>query len=154
VKYLIDLIERSERARGRDPWLNRDIEVALGRGRNCDNEMRQRDAYAMPLHRDDYYVAPAYTTSFDAALTLLPRDMMVSLHPFEKDGERRWNVGLVRLEDDDPPQGWQGYGAAPALALCAAALRSRRRDALHEGRGDEQPFAEWGVLLGERTVQK
>lgn len=132
MDYLIDLIARCEQAQGRDPWLNRDIEVAIGRGRNCDNPTRQKDTYAMPLHRDDYYIPPNYTTSFDTAITLLPRDMAINLLPYvDKDRGRRWQVGLVRLEDEDPPQGWQGYGASPALALCAAALRSRRRDALH-----------------------
>jgi hypothetical protein len=128
---LRELIYRAEIARGRDPWLNRDIEVALGRGRDCDNSTRQKDAYAMPLHRIDYYVPPEYTRSFDAALTLLPRDMHINLHPFadsNRDGKRRWCVGLVRLEEDDPPQGWQGYGDNPALALVAAALRAHNRD--------------------------
>jgi hypothetical protein len=116
---LRELICRAEMANGRDPWLNRDIEVALGRGRDCDASLRQKDAYAMPLHRNDYYVPPEYTRSFDAALTLLPRDMHINLHPFvdTERGKRRWCVGLVRLKDDDP-----------ALALVAAALRSHNRD--------------------------
>lgn len=142
MSELNELIERCKQAQGRDPWLNRDIEVALGRGRDCDDTTRQKDAYAMPLHRDDYYVPPEYTRSFDAALQLMPCPMHINLKPIDPPDwgpHIKWVVDLVRLDECDPIQGWLGFGANPALALTGAFLLSirakRRRDAKATGAG-------------------
>ena len=129
---LRDLVDRCGTSRGRDPWLNRDIEVAVGRGRDCDDSVRQKDAYAMPLHRSDYYVPPNYSTSLDAAyslMKLLPKPVAVYLRPITEPPAEGlefypWNVALTRLEDEDRPQGWNGWAHTPALALCQALLRA------------------------------
>lgn len=130
---LVALAHKADQATGRDPWLNRDIEVAVGRGRDCDDSTRQKDAYAMPLNRHDYYVAPSYSTSLDAALSLmdlLSAPARVLLTPLiDNPHGHLWNVGLLRIEDGDPAMGWQGWGSSPAAALCGALLRALARQA-------------------------
>lgn len=86
------------------------------------------------LERDYYSIEgsarelPHYTTSIDAAMTLVPDNCGFVLHsPVGK----RPSVALHFGDEDFPApktvDGWGDYssGATPALAVCAAALKAR-----------------------------
>jgi hypothetical protein len=71
---------------------------------------------------------PAYTTSLDAAVSLVPENWALSL------GEMRGLPERIRrrgwLNDHNTPDGkatrWrEGNSSSPSLAICAAALRAR-----------------------------
>lgn len=62
--------------------------------------------------------SPAYTTSLDAALTLVPEGSDWTLH--------RVNDGLTIWADVGPIK--EAWGNTPALALCIAALRARAQE--------------------------
>jgi hypothetical protein len=61
----------------------------------------------------------SYTTSLDATVTLVPSDMEWAMQVRPGDAIM---ASVWPTEDDD---GIHAYGATPALALCAAALRAR-----------------------------
>lgn len=66
----------------------------------------------------DYWDAPHYTTSVDAALTLVPEGFDWTLG--------HTNGGLtIHAEVGGRGDEYMRFGATPALALCAAALRAR-----------------------------
>jgi hypothetical protein len=105
-KSLLTLAERCERAAGPDREL--DVDIA-----------EQVSLWTQQL------TAPDFTTSLDAAMTLVPEGL-------------EWGAGTYGNPDTEGPWAWCatqqqsaecefGYsrGATPALALCAAALRAR-----------------------------
>ena len=67
-----------------------------------------------------FLLAPSYTYSVDAALTLVPDGYVVNLGNDEPIWAQVWI-------DNDPTS--RGGGTTMALALCAAALRARSRHA-------------------------
>lgn len=101
------LIAELERAEGGSPRLNAEIEWAL-----------------TGLQPPDRHKVRPYTTSLDAALSLVPEGCS-------------WTVDVVQASDgpnsqaviggrgQDKPSGL-GIGPTPALALCIAALRARQ----------------------------
>ncbi len=83
------------------------------------------------VHRD----VPDFTTSLDAALTLVPEGAGVCLVIEEWTGQARVMVGPNAFNPGG--RGWAGYEvkngepvniATPALALCIAALKARQTD--------------------------
>lgn len=74
---------------------------------------------------------PAYTTSIDAAMSLVPEGWSMSLG--EKRGlpaHIRWNVWLHdhNTENGIAERSIEASAATPSLALCAAALRAKASD--------------------------
>lgn len=125
-----DLIERIEAASGPDREIDCAIGVAIGRFftlppkweggpvgygyRGADGEERH------PGHGGDQLV-PRYTESVDAALTLVPEGRSWELTQVVSEGISIafiWNMF-------EAGEGDSAEAATPALALCAAALKSR-----------------------------
>lgn len=62
---------------------------------------------------------PRYTGSIDAAMTLVPDDLVWHI----SGGYRRGGYVSIESRDDRVPE-FKGRAATPALALCAAALKA------------------------------
>lgn len=116
------LAVRCEQATGPDRALDKDIREALG-------QPVMDEHGTMVEWRPDFYAAPAYTASLDAAMTLVPEGADAAGERFKVEG---WNEQTVH-----PPHvkasAWvagakRAYAATPALALCAAALRAQAND--------------------------
>lgn len=108
-----DLIERLEKAMGPDRELDGAIFCAcVPRMAECWPHWSKQERLNMP---------PRYTSSIDAALTLVPTI----------DGERLdWLVGFdddVAIADVSRPHDERKFqpGSMPAIALCIAALKAR-----------------------------
>lgn len=116
---LMDLAERCEKADGADWNLSADIARAMGwaEGEHAWHSLDWRSRQSGPPH---------YTNSLDAALSLVPEGWRWSLDHTQKPPYR--DCGMATLYA--PGDGWtpadvsEIYGATPALALCAAALRA------------------------------
>ena len=119
---MTDLADRIEALEG----LDREVDAAI------------HDSLAKPKHRkhpylvgtfiDDsqsgaVYSCPAYTSSINAAMTLVPEGCGFSVHnPSRPDPDNRPSATVWgRLTGTH-----FGEGQTPALALCAAALRARK----------------------------
>ena len=109
--HLRELIEQLESAESG----SRELDAAIQRAMGPD----------FPLHFSGVGVCNAFTTSLDAALTLVPEGWSWSL------GEMR-GIGKFRgwLNDHNTPDGLavrhiDADATTPALALCIAALRAR-----------------------------
>jgi hypothetical protein len=114
------LIERLEKASGDSRELDRDIAIAAGWERkvvsqNEDDYWRKGEFFSWS--REDSEHPPYFTSSIDAALTLVPQNTP-------------WNVGSILL----PGATWRavvgrnqryiGKHKRDAIALCIAALRA------------------------------
>jgi hypothetical protein len=75
-----------------------------------------------------------YTSSLDAALTLVPEGWQSYTADFSIEGRARWSLQGTRTQwrtnddgDKEPGDDWyaMGIGSTPALAICIAALRAR-----------------------------
>jgi magnesium-transporting ATPase (P-type) len=66
--------------------------------------------------------APAYTSSVDAALSLVPEGLMVSMTIGSGQAVANVKTGSIL---NPKTREWSGYAATPALALCIASLRAR-----------------------------
>jgi hypothetical protein len=113
-----DLIARLEAATEG----SRELDIAVGRaaGEEVDLERDQHGRPLFRLARDAWGILPHYTTSLDAALTLVPEG---HLHWYVG----RWPIGYraeICRHHQTPPH-IPMIGATPALALCIAALRAR-----------------------------
>lgn len=73
-----------------------------------------------PVHESMF--APAYTTSVDSALTLVPEGASKGLS--QMDGRGRWNA-TVTVGSGPFAHFHNGWANSAALALCIAALRAR-----------------------------
>lgn len=98
-------------------------------GANFELEQRIGEAIGL-LGIGEGKVAPAYTTSLDAALMLVPPGWFIGKLSENSDRSR----AFVSLHGKVTPIA-DGAGTTPALALCAAALRAQA-SALREP-GDE-----------------
>jgi hypothetical protein len=130
---LLDLAARCEAAGKPSKALNREIALAVGWVRQTPSEARRsnpawfhpddcRDGHVLmdSLHGTTMWREPLdYTASLDAAMTLVPDGWHFSLHANGGDLSRAAVYGFAPKPDD-----WC-YGATPAVALCAAALRAR-----------------------------
>lgn len=106
-----DLIERIEAASGPDRALDHEIYEYLG-------SPVVRMVSATTYGTDLVNWAPFYTASVDAALTLVPEGHFWALNMAGDES------GFDAMCQADGPVTWT-RAATPALALCAAALKSR-----------------------------
>lgn len=96
--------------------------------------------YSAPDRGDPFGGAPFYTTSLDAALTLVPQGWpWCVLHPAYKHEGQIGGTGMAAFKYMDGAAyggirnpimshmsyDYEGYGPTPAIALCIAALRAR-----------------------------
>lgn len=113
-----DLIERIEAASGPDRELDAEIAREIGR-------IPPHAGYAamddVAWDRGLGYSVPAYTTSIDAALTLVPEGWTI----FHFGGPFNDSPSHATVAGGQPIAFCEGDGATPALAICAAALKSR-----------------------------
>lgn len=119
------LIERIEAAEAGSRELDVEIaEIALGRiveSLSPENSP-VRILSVMPLTRSGAFELPHYTTSIDAALTLVPEGWRSRARLFR--GKNRWDLEKAA----DQRNRTFGRGTTPALAICAAALRAKEND--------------------------
>ena len=121
------LVERIEAATGPDREL--DVEIALSLGIVTEREGNtfygHRDYGTMVLEHDYYDYAggppelPHYTTSIDAAMTLVPEGWMRIFGDDPDSGKAV--AGLYKGSEGDA----KSIAETIPLALCAAALRAR-----------------------------
>jgi hypothetical protein len=114
---LVELAERCEAATGPDRLFDAEIYVAL------DGERENVDALAINGQVGSW--VPEFTASLDAAMQLVPEGWDSSLHA---------NVGeqsRARVYSSAGDSRWS-YASTPALALCAAALRSLSTPSMKE----------------------
>ena len=125
-----DLIERLEKATGSDRKLDAQIECAV-MGGSCiiHPDARISDGYV--LCGPQAYFAKPYTSSIDAALTLVPPtdwEWLVRNHNGKRDGEGngkgKSHFANVLTFDPEGPM-FSAYASGPAIALCIAALKAR-----------------------------
>lgn len=105
---ILELAERCEQATGEDAYLDLDIHKALN------------------LDMAEYFTlsdAPNYCGSIDAAMTLVPEGAYGGI-VFGVDDDGKARAGAF-VGSDPALQADEREAATPALALCAAALRSR-----------------------------
>lgn len=130
--HLKELIGRLERCAGPDRELDKQIWIAVTPGATRKKTIikaahGQWPDYELDETRDATYkfiVVPEFTSSLDAAISLVPRPMC-------------WNGGEVN-EDDQPwacitdSEGadYAATAATPILALCIAALKARSLPAI------------------------
>lgn len=116
-----ELIEALERATGPSNVLNARIHMLVGERDQSYYNFRGIQPKGQPDEKSwRIYCkcrAPKYTASIDDALTLVPDGRLWSLGAIA-------NVsGFVAILDND---GRSHRGAAPAIALCIAALKARK----------------------------
>ena len=111
------------------------IEAASKGSRALDWEIHVHDGID---GKGMYGPHPRYSFSIDAALTLVPEGWMFGFEragsydgspkdeawcwPYESNFDPDWQSGQQGYRD--APDGARGFAATPALALCAAALKS------------------------------
>jgi hypothetical protein len=127
---LLRLAERCEAATGPDREINRMIFATVKPDEFADP--KEAAQYASPDYRgnnaDWYYLStlglPRYTTSLDAAMSLVPEGWRPIINMASEEGAAL--ADLWALPESSPkPTRKHAKAATPALALCAAALRSR-----------------------------
>lgn len=117
-----DLIKKLESAECGSRELDRQITETAFDDEVCDGPADN----PVCRHKDDvvWYNVPHYTTSLDAALTLVPEGMMIadfSQAPIDRAGP--WRCGIY--DDEGIVAATAGRATGP-LALCIAALKARQ----------------------------
>lgn len=118
-----DLIERLEAATEPSRELDKDI-VCVKDGRNPADYR---------IDAQFYFALPRYTSSIDAALTLVPGGMDWDVGYLNVNGEKPVAHVMRQIKHSDPEYDGDGAhyisfaskGATPAIALCIAALKAR-----------------------------
>ena len=118
---IAELIERLEKATGPDRKLDDDI--AISHGWTFEKMKRDARPYWREPGQTEWFARsrsgpPAYTSSIDAALTLVPEGMDWSISSYG---------GTFIHPGNDAPV-IRGEGRTPVLTLCVAALRARIDD--------------------------
>lgn len=113
---LIKLAERVEAATGPDREL--DAEICRAAGWEVVRDRHDGKDYYEPVAGYSWQPVPAYTSSLDAAMQLVPEDRP----KWAVTGRNSATVGMNGGEVGHIE--WV-FAATPALALCAAALRAR-----------------------------
>jgi hypothetical protein len=121
-----EIIERLEKASGPDRELDAAIAIEIG-AYPTDWQAR------LPGYSLEYFMAWSgfadnYTSSIDAALTLVAADAVWSIgRRIKVDGYVAIIDGLWGRPQPMTPRSYHSHlGATPALALCIAALRARK----------------------------
>lgn len=142
---LLELADRVEKATGPDRGLDALITIALNPTRETivghkPGRFPREAIYGpitefIPMAEENgadaasYLNAPAFTSSLDAAMTLVPEDLAWKLHVTTQES-------LAHILPDNEhyrgPALAFGVGCTPALALTAAALRTRAAVAASE----------------------
>lgn len=120
---MTDLIARIESADG--PSRELDAEIARSIGWGCvvrDPEAQNKYVCWRKKYRSgEWIMLPRYTSSIDAALTLVPEGWHMSVNATV--GALLQGSAAVRDRDGGPS--FTSAAATPALALAAAALKAR-----------------------------
>lgn len=133
-RELVALAQRVEQATGpdRELWdLDRAIKAAL--------LGREYISYEDDLAKRQAATPPRYTTSLDAAMTLVPEGSIWEVghkvnYPAAPREPDRANYAFVNVGLPGKVKSFTGKSVAtPALALCAAALRSKATTPTSEG---------------------
>lgn len=114
---LLELVARVEQASGPDRELDCAIKEAIGDAWDYAADWGPRD--------NCHPVAKAYTASIDAAIKLVPEGRKLRQMSFSAPcaDDRKWHLNLHAGREGEYT--FVGRGAAPALALCAAALKAQ-----------------------------
>lgn len=130
---LLKLAERCEQATGANRTLEQDIHDAIF----------GRDYTENAFQTDGSRIRP-FTASLDAAMTLVSEGWRVRTAIESQQGP--WSFSLAEHDGERDKHGvWadqHGLAATPALALCAAALRSRA--AITKATGGQFPVSDSG----------
>lgn len=121
-----DLIERLESAAGPSIELDEEIRIAVGA-----ESINHYPGEGM-VTTEECYGPPEYTSSVDAALTLVPEGHVVGLRSY---GDGAWRGSVRRLEDTSGNWFLGGEVEIPALSICIAALKARAALTGEERRG-------------------
>ncbi len=118
------LIRDLERETEGSRELDHDILAAVG----CPTDWREDDDVQEYTFRTGFDWPPHYTTSLDSALTLVPEGWGWLVEVWQR--EESWAQIVRRPKGSTKPSGvFEGAEAkSPALALCIAALKARRRE--------------------------
>lgn len=108
-----ELIARIEAARGPDRGLDCRIWCAV--------ERQNFDVCQQVVPNFGEWLAPSYTASIDAALTLVPDGKLFAVETYDNAGVYPVHVRASAWVQGAP----RCFAATPALALCAAALKAR-----------------------------
>lgn len=106
---------------------SRELDIAAHKAIGWELAPPEADCAWWNDNGDTFYgVCPHYTTSIDAALTLVPEGWDWQLE-WEDGAESVFfeSKGIARVEMGNPDLRICPEAATPALALCAAALRAR-----------------------------
>lgn len=133
---LKDLIERLEASHGPDRALDCEIAVAFDvRGDWCSRPLRELVATCgmdwlvknSESQQSTLKALPNYTSSIDAALTLVPEgdDIWLKIQHARYDGHPK--VCTAGFETGKAPYWHGGMAVTFPLALCIAALRAREK---------------------------
>lgn len=124
-----ELIEALEKAEG--PGIALDAEIYCATHGHCE-----RDGGAVILrcsetgHKKTKFAPPAYTSSIDAALTLVPDGWLLQISDWEDERLRArgpWQAILTRYGERDKMASFKtrcNHAPTPAIALCIAALKA------------------------------
>lgn len=131
---LEELAGRVEASGGANSDIDRCIQAALVGATEEWQDARNAWAYHLDGHWVSIGAVLPYTTSLDAAMSLVPEGWRIYTGDFSIEGRFRWMLSGPRLtwitHEDGSKEGgddWyqSGVAATPALALTAASLRSR-----------------------------
>lgn len=125
MSTLLELADRCEAAMGPDRELDFWIYVRLNPGKDSD-EAIQQDIDLVGI--DGMYIPHAYTASIDAAMTLVPTEIVPNIRrgTWWCQVETLGPTAHVAYENGDSGIIEEsGKADTPSLALCAAALRAR-----------------------------
>lgn len=122
---MTSLIERIEAATGPDWELDAEIAALLGWKKlpNPGSMGGLIDMWINPSGKNERWNVPPYTSSIDAALTLLPGDAMWRLGHDGKGPDP--SEFLCEIVSGPECRNYCAIAPTAALALCAAALRAR-----------------------------
>ena len=103
------------------------LEEAAEGSHRLDAQIAGAVSVAILMDEDWSHTGPHYTTSIDAALTLVPEGWYVSIaYQDHNDANYSWNVAIVRKGQAASAE--SGPRNSFALALCIAALRARQSE--------------------------
>lgn len=119
-----ELIERLEKATGPDRSIDADIAVAVGGFAERCGLPSGGWVSKGPHHA--IVESPSYTSSIDAALTLVLEGTRVDLHKHRD--KALANVRFYKTDGSDG-HGFSAWAVTLPIALCIAALKAREQDA-------------------------